>query len=275
MEKPTDFPMQQERVLTCGDTTIGILPEINLVSHFQVGNWPVLYRAIGTGNVRRWGMPLMIPNFSRLKDGLFEDKGTSLPMHGFGRLLPWSVTAQTPRSITLQLDSNETTHAQYPYDFRFLTHIEVSENTLTYTLTMENHSSEVMPIAPGFHPYFAVGQAEKAQVITDGPEGFAIDQFQWDTNPPDRLYPFTNHELNVQIPKGGFLSIRELPVNGSYSLAHLQIWSEPVTAPDHEFICFEPVVAGENSLNLKQERLNIQPGSSHQLILQLHARPFE
>src|SRR6266700_5174707 len=85
----TKFPMEREIVLSKGNTQIGVMPDICLVSHFQVDHWQVLYRAEETGNVKRWGLPLMIPNFSRLKDGLFNEKGTSLPPHGFGRILPW------------------------------------------------------------------------------------------------------------------------------------------------------------------------------------------
>ena len=90
-----DFPTPRELVLTSGTTKIGIIPDIDLVSHFQVDAWQVLYRPMQTGNVRRWGLPLMIPNFSRLKNGIFEEKGTTLPIHGFGRLLPWTLTEQS------------------------------------------------------------------------------------------------------------------------------------------------------------------------------------
>ena len=38
----TNFPMQREHVLISGNTKIGVMPEICLVSHFQVGSWPVL-----------------------------------------------------------------------------------------------------------------------------------------------------------------------------------------------------------------------------------------
>src|SRR5260370_14906364 len=98
------FPAARERVLTCGDTTIGIIPDICLVSHFQVGPWSVLYRPTETGNVKRWGLPLMIPNFSRLKDGIFKDKNTTLPIHGFGRVLPWTVTGQETTRVSMPLN---------------------------------------------------------------------------------------------------------------------------------------------------------------------------
>jgi hypothetical protein len=61
-----NFPTPRERVLTRGNTLIGVIPELCLVSHFQVDSWQVLYRPAETGNVKRWGLPLMIPNFSRL-----------------------------------------------------------------------------------------------------------------------------------------------------------------------------------------------------------------
>ncbi len=119
-----NFPTPRERVLRAGNTTIGVIPDICLVSHFQVGNWQVLYRPMETGNVKRWGLPLMIPNFSRLENGIFKEKGTTLPIHGFGRDLPWPVTQQDERSLTMELQSNDFTRASYPYDFTFTAHIE-------------------------------------------------------------------------------------------------------------------------------------------------------
>src|ERR1700720_3252682 len=128
------FPTPRERVLRYGNTTIGIIPDICLVSYFQVGPWRVLYRPTETGNVKRWGMPLMIPNFSRLKNGIFQEKGTMLPMHGFGRNLPWSITEQDRTHLTMQLTSSEATLPSYPYEFTFTAGVAATECTLTYTL---------------------------------------------------------------------------------------------------------------------------------------------
>ena len=272
-----NFPTARERVLTCGDTTIGIIPDICLVSHFQVGAWPVLYRPSETGNVKRWGMPLMIPNFSRLKDGIFRDKNTTLPIHGFGRNLPWTVVSQQASNATalsMQLKNSEATRASYPYEFTFTATIAVAEATLTYTLTMENHSDEPMPIAPGFHPYFTVDQEDKPQLITDGPPGFEVKAFDWDKQPPDNPYPFP-HRVTVKIPYYGTLVVEELPIDGQYVLANMQVWSEPVTKPDCAFVCFEPTVGSEDALNRPADRLNIPPHGLRQLILQLTARPLE
>jgi len=147
------------------------------------------------------------------------------------------------------------------------------EEMLTYRLTMENYSDEVMPIAPGFHPYFAVAQQDKAKLAVDGPPGFDIKSFQWDTNPPDNPYPFP-HRVTVRFPGRGMLTIAELPCDARYSLANMQVFSEPASAPDHEFVCFEPTVSSEDALNRPADRLNIAPHSSRQIVLQLTAKPL-
>ncbi len=268
-----NFPTARERVITCGNTTIGIIPEICLVSHFQVGSWQVLYRPVETGNVKRWGMPLMIPNFSRLKDGIFEEKHTSLPIHGFGRNLPWTVTEQATMRLSMQLSSSDATRPDYPYEFTFTATIIADEGTLTYTLVMENRGDETMPIAPGFHPYFAMAQQDKAQLITDGPPGFTLSDFDWITTIPDNPYPFP-HQITIQVPAGGILTLAELPHNGSYTLANMQVWSEPPTKPDSAFVCFEPTVGSEDALNRLADRLNIAPHSQQELTLQLKAVPI-
>ena len=257
-----------------GNTTIGVMPALGLVSHFQVDSWQVLYRPTKTGNVARWGLPLMIPNFSRLKDGIFKEKGTTLPIHGFGRSLPWTVIEQDSSRMSMQLKSCDATYAHYPFNFTFTATIVADEETLTYTLLMENQSDEVMPIAPGFHPYFAVAQQNKAKLVVDGPPGFEVDAFDWATNPPDNPYPFPHH-VTLQFLNLGTLVISELPCDAHYSLANMQVWTEPASAPDHEFVCFEPTVSSEDALNRSAYRLNIAPCSSRRIVLQLRATPLQ
>src|SRR5215831_1970732 len=128
------FPTSSELVLTCGNTSIGVIPEICLITHFQVGLWQILYRPMQTGNVKRWGLPLMIPNFSRLNNGTFQEKGTRLPIHGFGRILPWTMIEKDSTHLVIQLSNSEATLASYPYEFTFTVNISLEEGMLTYTL---------------------------------------------------------------------------------------------------------------------------------------------
>ncbi len=267
------FPMERERVIRSGNTVVGVIPELSLISHFQVESWEVLYRPTETGNVKRWGLPLMIPNFSRLKDGIFVEKGTTLPVHGFGRNLPWTLTNSTDTSISMQLSSSDATRHDYPYEFTFTIEVTVSEGTLLYTLTMGNRSDEVMPVAPGFHPYFTVAQEEKSNIVVDSIPGFQVKNYAWDVKPPDAPFAFP-HTVTVQIPQHGSLTIAELPDEGVYKLKNMQVWSEPAEKPDHNFVCFEPIVTPEDGLNRPADRLNIEPHSRQRIILRLIAKPF-
>ena len=67
------------------------------------------------------------------------------------------------------------------------------------------------------------------------------------------------------------LTILERPVADKYALSAIQVWSEPASAPDHNFVRFQPVVTSEDGLNRPQDRLNIEPHSTQQIILQFRA----
>ncbi len=75
-------------------------------------------------------------------------------------------------------------------------------------------------------------------------------------------------------PSLGTLVIAELPCDAHYSLANMQVWTEPASAPGHEFVCFEPTVSSEDTLNRPADRLNMAPYSSQQTVLQLRATPL-
>jgi galactose mutarotase-like enzyme len=138
---------------------------------------------------------------------------------------------------------------------------------------MENRSDEVMPIAPGFHPYFTVAQQDKTNLEIQGLPDFDPKKVQWGTQPPDQPYPFP-HRVTVEIPQRGTLTILEQPAADKYSLSTMQVWSEPASAADHNFVCFEPVVTSEDGLNRPADRLNIAPHATQQIILQFRARNY-
>ena len=130
-----------------------------------------------------------------------------------------------------------------------------------------------MPIAPGFHPYFAIAPQDKAQLRVENLPGLDVSAFDWQNDPPDTPYSFQHH-VTVHFPHSGTLTIREQPSDGNYALANMQVWSEPVNKPDHAFVCFEPTVGSEDALNRPADRLNIPPRSTRQIVLQLLAQPL-
>jgi len=68
--------------------------------------------------------------------------------------------------------------------------------------------------------------------------------------------------------------IAERPEDAQYVLANMQVWTEPMSATDHEFVCFEPTVSSEDAFNRLADRLNMAPHSSQQIVLQLTATPL-
>lgn len=268
------FPQSTELVLRSGDSVLGVMPQGNLVSYWHIDNWDVLYRPYETGNLHRCGLPLMIPNFSRLQDGIFLDKQTHLPMHGFGRDQLWQVLHQSEDAIALELKSSPETSAIYPYNFTFRVFYGLKTNgerrMFFYRLTMENHGQETMPVAPGWHPYFTVAQEQKAQVIVSGVEGFSAQDWDWDQHPPDQAFPFRG-QVQLGFPQG-VITIEEITQGEKRLLSEMQIWSEAADKPDHNFICFEPVVVGGlNGLNRPDRRLEIAPGETKSIELAFQA----
>ena len=99
------------------------------------------------------------------------------------------MTEQDQSSITIQLTSDDHTRPQYPYEFTFTAHIVAGEGSLTYTLNVENRNAEIVPIAPGFHPYFSVAQEDKSDIGIEGRAGIDPKAIQWATQLPNKI-PF-------------------------------------------------------------------------------------
>jgi galactose mutarotase-like enzyme len=97
-----------------------------LVTSFKVKDRELLYlepATLGdaTKNVRG-GIPVLFPSPGKLTSDLFTRDGRtgSMKQHGFARNMPWmpETTSDAARAeVTLRLDSNEQTRAQYPWDF--------------------------------------------------------------------------------------------------------------------------------------------------------------
>eukprot|EP01057_Protomagalhaensia_wolfi_P003654 Protomagalhaensia_wolfi_Nauph_80__3653@NODE_368_length_2666_cov_592_247431_g278_i0_p3_GENE_NODE_368_length_2666_cov_592_247431_g278_i0NODE_368_length_2666_cov_592_247431_g278_i0_p3_ORF_typecomplete_len166_score30_48Aldose_epim/PF01263_20/1_6e19_NODE_368_length_2666_cov_592_247431_g278_i020722569 len=153
--------LENELVFKAGDTEMRVIPAKCLISGFKVKDWDVLYRPTQTKNVKRAGLPLMIPNFSSLKDKTFKETGTQLPHHGFGRDKEWRLVDQRADGVTLELTPDSSTDSMYPFKWRFNVDACVSEHQIKHTVTMHNLDEEkTLPVQPGLHPYFTCPVSE-------------------------------------------------------------------------------------------------------------------
>lgn len=114
------------------------------------------------GKPIRGGIPVCFPWFGPNKTD------SSLPQHGFGRLMYWEVlkTASLPNGeteIQLGLNSSEATKAYWPYDFEAVLTILVGSK-MTVSLNVKNTSAEAFSYTCALHTYFMVSDIAHIQL---------------------------------------------------------------------------------------------------------------
>jgi galactose mutarotase-like enzyme len=244
-------------------TQAKIAPERGgLLASFSVANKEILYLdretfSDPTKNVRG-GIPLLFPNAGPLKGGLYK-----LPQHGFVRKMPWKVTGQNRNSITLKLLSNIETRINYPFDFALKLDVEVAENRLTHSLTVENTGEKPMPTAYGTHPYFNISQDNKHKLITNI-GGFHPQEINW---LEEFDQPFSNPGLiTVQMP-GKEIQIESDPAIFKF----VRIWHQA----GKDFICIEPWTRDAFALDNHDQSLWIRPAETLTFSLTISAKITE
>lgn len=116
----------------------------------------------------RCGIPFLFPIFGRLTDSVYtwEGKSYEMAIHGFGHTSHWNVASHQEDTLSLVLEANNATLAQYPFHFRTTLDFTVQDGTLTIAQTYENLDTKPMPYNYGFHPYFLTEKLENIQVET-------------------------------------------------------------------------------------------------------------
>jgi galactose mutarotase-like enzyme len=229
--------------LGLGDTTAEVVPARGaLVTALRVGTTDVLYLdratlADPTKNVRG-GIPVLFPFAGKLADGTFALAGTKMKQHGFGRDRAWTVTERDAASVRMTLAADADTHAQYPYAFTAHHTVMLVPRGVQLELTIVA-ADQPLPVSPGWHPYFALAAADKSAVRGDvvTPEGFGDDrEFDFGIRAP------TDGRARFSLPG------RELRLDASPELRHLQFWSQP----GKPFICIEPFFGPAGTINTER-----------------------
>ncbi|MBE6690747.1 MAG: aldose 1-epimerase family protein [Ruminococcaceae bacterium] len=110
------------------------------------------------GDDRYWASraPWMFPVCGRLPGGRYTHDGKEyeLPNHGFARRSLFALTAQSEEALTLTLNADEQTRAQYPFDFSFSVTYTLKDDQILIKLSVQNTGDCVLPFAFGAHPGF-------------------------------------------------------------------------------------------------------------------------
>lgn len=259
-----------EVALNCGQTEVKIAPGRGaLITSLSVAGRELLYLDRETfedpaQNVRG-GIPILFPNAGRLTDDRFDLTGTSLRQHGFARNRKWRVTEQSDDRIRMVLDRDEEIRNSFPFSFSAeITVLVLSHGVQTELLVM-NLGDAPIPVAPGWHPYFACPAAAKAGVSCDLPEFMPEsmkDLPDFDTS-FGLIPPLTGRGM-FNIPGIGTLSLTFSP-----EMRHLQFWSQP----EKDFVCIEPFAGPPNALNIESQRLIVRPHSGRVLFFRIELPP--
>ena len=224
----------------------------------------------------RGGCPVLFPSPGKLTGDAFTRDGVhgAMKQHGFARALPWdvvSVSDQGAASATLRLASNEATRAQYPWDFTADYTYSLRDKVLGVEMLFTNHSATPMPFGAGFHPYFAVPEADKARARIPTPATRAFDSTRKREIPFPGL-DFTLPEIDLHlVDHGGSTASLQIEggkavtLRGSPELSRWVIWS----LRGRDFICLEPWTCPGDALNTGEGLLVLAPGETRALRLEI------
>jgi len=206
----------------------------------------ILY--IGSSS-KRSGIPILFPFANPLKDDIFEHTGVNIPQHGFARNSEWSIIENTNNKAILKLSfENLDQYLKTAFPFLFDLSLEIQlnlDNSIDYTLNLNNLGEKNLPIAPGIHPYFSIGHTDKTNLKINEIPGFKAIDFPWDSELSGDFYDFKG-EVNINFPDY-VLNISEIGSNPDCK--YIVVWSQNESQTDHDFVCFEPFYRETNAIN--------------------------
>jgi D-hexose-6-phosphate mutarotase len=144
------------------------------VTHFALhGQPPLLFLSsqsqFSDSKPIRGGVPICFPWFGPRN----PDPVGASPMHGFARILPWSVLDMTPgdprTSISLGLTDSERTRQWWPHKFAARYTVTLTAHALSLELRVTNLDSSPITFEEALHTYLAV--ADSRAISIEGLDG--------------------------------------------------------------------------------------------------------
>jgi galactose mutarotase-like enzyme len=252
-----------------------------MVTTFRVREREILYLDRATfddpkANVRG-GIPVLFPSPGKLANDAWSWRGASgtMKQHGFARNAAWTPVATGTDDgawATLALEPTEATRTQFPFEFRLAFTYRLRGAALAIEMRIENTGTAGMPFGVGFHPYFAVAEADKDRVRIPTAATRAFDNkrklegaftgFDLTADEVDlHLHDHGGSEATLATPSG------DVVLRGSAELGHWVVW----TLRGKDFVCLEPWTCPGNALNTGEGLLVLEPAQSRELRLEIDA----
>ncbi len=259
-------------VLTEGNCVAEIVPERGaLVSRFAVAGEELLFLDAGTladpsKNVRG-GIPVLFPSPGVLSGGKYRVNNRDYPMrrHGFARDLAWQVREQQQARAVLVLRDSELTMREFPWHFEARLTVTLAHGALCLSFAVDNRDTRPMPVHLGYHPYFQVPQAAKAEAHID------TDATRAWNNRIGAPGPYTGLDLTVTEVDLHLLDhtrpgttlhrgpgLRPVELAWSEAFSTVVVW----TLTGRDFVCVEPWTAPGGALQTGEGLRLVEPGAT-------------
>lgn len=225
----------------------------------------------------RGGNPVLFPQPGKLEGGTYtwQKRTFSMKQHGFARTSPWTVTdtrSVDSASVTLRLDSNDTTRASFPWDFRAEYTYSLVGKKLRITQRFTNTGAgDAMPFGAGFHPYFHVRQAHKKGLVLGTNATRAFDNVT-QTSGPLAPIDLSREEVDLHLEDHeGPLTMTwgdsKLCLRASPEMSRWVVW----TLRGKDFVCVEPWTCAGNALNTRERLIELRAGETCELWFEIEA----
>ncbi len=183
--------------------------------------------------------------------------------------------------------------AQFPFAHTLDMTYRLRDGVLEVETTIENHSTETMPVSIGYHPYFKLHDSPRNswKVTLPAKESYVLSGSLVATG-EKKAMPYQNPQslqgISLDDVLGGLVpgesGRTEFAVNGAKErIAVLYGPKYPVAVvyspADRDFICFEPMSGPTNAFNLKQagkyaDLQTIPPGGKWRESFWIHPTGF-
>jgi aldose 1-epimerase len=293
---------------------VSVIPTIgNIAYEFLSRDTPVIWAPEGSpGKLRERkslaGIPLLAPWANRLESdtyrlaqrehaidgslGNVRRDANGRPIHGLLLFAPWEVVSfegtDSGATLTCRFDfaARPDFLRQFPLPHQYeMTHT-LRDGRLSVTLQVTNQSTEMLPLALGFHPYFTLGSAERQRVMVKLPARKHLElssqmlptgkTLDWNGEKAFQLADLSFDDGFVDLIRDGDqtavfearIDERTLRVGFGRRFEVAVVYAPPTK----QLICFEPMTAITNALNSdSDERFvalpklqQVRPGGSWQ-----------
>lgn len=243
---------------------------------------PVTGDSSGPSRVGGGGCFPLVPWSNRIRDGRLDqgdrtidltatETGAGHAIHGHGRRRAWAVTADgSPSSVRMRY-AHPAGEEGWPFAYSAEQTVNLSDDALSITLSVENTSTTAMPVGLGLHPYLPrtpeMGlwfQASSAWPPVDGklPAGPQPVPSEFDFSEPrpvvsglDQGFGGWDGSVHAIWPERGLA----LAIHGGAALNHLIVF----TPPDRDFVCVEPATHCIDAANLAARGV---AGTGHRML---------